>query len=163
MSEPIAPQPAPAPLRLVTPTGTLVALGDRLSRRLIKGLDRFGISVMGSRTLAVRGRKSGEWRTTPVNLLVLDGERYLVAPRGHTQWVRNMRVVGGGELRLGRKAEPFTAVEVADGEKTPILREYLRKWGWEVGMFFEDVTAKSPDSRLTEIAPGFPVFRVAAK
>ena len=163
MSEPIAPQPAPAPLRLVTPTGALVSFGDRLSRRLIKGLDRFGISVMGSRTLAVRGRKSGEWRTTPVNLLVLDGERYLVAPRGHTQWVRNMRAVGGGELRLGRKVEPFTAVEVADGEKTPILREYLRKWGWEVGMFFEDVTAKSPDSRLTEIAPGFPVFRVTAK
>ena len=163
MSEPTAQQPAPAPLRLVTPSGTLITLADRLSRQLIKGLDQFGISVMGSRTLAVRGRKSGEWRTTPVNLLVLNGERYLVAPRGHTQWVRNMRAVGGGELRLGRKVEPFTAVEVADGEKTPILREYLRKWGWEVGMFFEDVTAKSPDSRLVEIAPGFPVFRIAAQ
>jgi deazaflavin-dependent oxidoreductase (nitroreductase family) len=67
-----------------------------------------GISVYGSRVLAVKGRKSGEWRTTPVNPLRVDGVRYLVAPRGNTQWVRNLRVVGTGELRVGAKTEPFT-------------------------------------------------------
>ncbi|WP_225447477.1 nitroreductase family deazaflavin-dependent oxidoreductase [Streptacidiphilus sp. PB12-B1b] len=126
----------------------------------MRALGRLGISVLGSRTLAVRGRKSGEWRTTPVNLLTIDGRRYLVAPRGHTQWVRNMRAVGGGELRLGRRVEPFRGVELSDDEKPAVLRAYLRRWAWEVGMFFEDVDADSPESRLREIAPGFPVFRV---
>ncbi|WP_370150606.1 nitroreductase/quinone reductase family protein [Streptacidiphilus sp. EB129] len=135
---------------------------DRATHRVMIWLGRVGISLLGSRTLAVRGRKSGEWRTNPVNLLVIDGERYLVAPRGHTQWVRNLRVAGGGELRLGRRADAFCAEEVADADKPVVLREYLRRWAWEVGMFFEDVNAKSPESRLLEIAPGFPVFHVTS-
>ena len=60
--------------------------------RAVRRLTRWGISVAGSRELRVRGRSSGVWRSTPVNLLVIDGERYLVAPRGVTQWVRNIRV-----------------------------------------------------------------------
>ena len=90
--------------------------------RVVAGLTRAGLSVYGSRVLAVRGRKSGEWRTTPVNLLVLDGTRYLVAPRGHTQWVRNIRVTGEGELRLGRRTERFRATEIGDEQKPPIVR-----------------------------------------
>ena len=152
----------PATPRLLVPTGTLMRFGDVVSNRLMQLLGRLGISVLGSRTLAVRGRKSGEWRTTPVNLLTFEGERYLVAPRGHTQWVRNMRAAGGGELRLGRRAEPFRAVELTDADKPPVLREYLRRWAWEVGFFFGDVDADSPEATLTEIAPGFPVFRIAA-
>ncbi|WP_437113793.1 nitroreductase/quinone reductase family protein [Streptomyces violaceusniger] len=112
---------------------------------------------------AVRGRKSGEWRTTPVNPLTLGDERFLVSPRGHTQWVRNMRATGGGELRRGRRAETFTAVEIEDGAKPEILRLYLKKWAWEVGRFFDGVDAKSSDEKLLEIAPGFPVFRISAQ
>lgn len=110
----------------------------------------------------MRGRKSGEWRTTLVNVLTTDdGARYLVAPRGHTQWVRNLRVAGSGEIRLGRKHESFTATELPDAEKLPVLRAYLDRWGWEVGRFFEGVTKNSTDAELTEIAPGFPVFKLA--
>src|SRR5262245_17837954 len=87
----------------------------------VAAMTRAGISIWGSRILAVRGRKSGEWRTTPVNPLTLNGQRYLVAPRGETQWVRNMRAAGGGELRVGRRAEPFTATELADADKPPVL------------------------------------------
>jgi deazaflavin-dependent oxidoreductase (nitroreductase family) len=135
-------------------------LMDRVSRRLVSGLTRMGISLLGSRILYVRGRKSGEWRTTPVNLLVHEGERYLVAPRGHTQWVRNMRVSSGGELHLGRRVEVFTATEVADGDKPEILRAYLRRWKFEVGMFFDGVGPDASDEKLLEIAPGYPVFRL---
>ena len=135
---------------------------DRLMMSAMSGLARLGVAVAGSRVLAVRGRRSGEWRTVPVNLLTRDGERYLVAPRGHTQWVRNLRAAGEGELRLGRRAERFTAVEVDDAEKTPILREYLHRWGWEVGRFFDGVTADATDAQLADIAPGFPVFRLGA-
>src|SRR5262249_21667539 len=86
---------------------------------------KMAVSVYGSRMLAVRGRKSGEWRTTPVNPLTLDGERYLISPRGHTQWVRNMRVAGGGELRVGRRVEKFTATELPVEERPRVLRAYL--------------------------------------
>src|SRR5918995_4264489 len=85
--------------------------------RIVAWLTRLGISVYGSRILAVRGRTSGEWRTTPVNLLTFEGERYLVAPRGVTQWVRNIRVSGEGELRLGHGHEPIRVVELGDEEK----------------------------------------------
>jgi deazaflavin-dependent oxidoreductase (nitroreductase family) len=126
----------------------------------VRGLTRMGISVAGSRELRVRGRKSGEWRATPVNLLTLDGERYLVAPRGTTQWVRNIRISRDGQLRVGRRVEAFRAAELADEVKVPVLREYLRKWGWEIGAFFEGVDKNSTDDDLARIAPGFPVFRV---
>ena len=123
-------------------------------------LTRMGISVYGSRILYVRGRKSGEWRTTPVNPLTLaDGTRYLVAPRGNTQWVRNLRAVGTGELRISRKTEPFTATEIADNDKPAILRAYLKRWKFEVGVFFDGVDAKAPEEKLREIAPGYPIFR----
>jgi deazaflavin-dependent oxidoreductase (nitroreductase family) len=127
---------------------------------IVAGITRAGVSVYGSRVLAVRGRKSGEWRTTPVNLLILDGKRYLVAPRGHTQWVRNLRIAGEGELRLGRRVEPFVATEIRDDDKPPILRAYLKKWKVEVGIFFGGVGPDSSDEDLRRIAPEHPVFRI---
>src|ERR1700758_4259932 len=85
--------------------------------RAVAGLTRAGVSVMGSRVLEVRGRRTGEPRRTPVNLLDFEGSRYLVAPRGHTQWVRNLRASGEGRLWLGRHSEAFTATELADEDK----------------------------------------------
>ena len=123
-------------------------------------LTRMGISVYGSRVLAVRGRKSGEWRTTPVNPLTIDGQRYLVSPRGNTQWVRNMRVAGGGELRIGQRAEKFTATELPVEERPAVLRAYLKKWKFEVGMFFQGVGPDAPDDKMLAIAPDHPVFRI---
>jgi deazaflavin-dependent oxidoreductase (nitroreductase family) len=125
-------------------------------------LTRTGISVAGSRELRVRGRTSGEWRATPVNLLTHDGERYLVAPRGQTQWVKNLRVAGDGELRVGHHTEAFRGEEIADDDKVEILRAYLKRWKWEVGAFFDGVSAKSSDDDLRRIAPDHPVFRITS-
>jgi deazaflavin-dependent oxidoreductase (nitroreductase family) len=131
--------------------------------RALSGLMGLGFSVWGSRVLEVRGRTSGEPRRTPVNLLSLDGARYLVAPRGETQWVRNLRAAGEGRLLLGRRSEPFTAVEiVADAEKVPILRAYLKRWKAEVGVFFDGVGPDSPEQELRDAAAKHPVFRIAA-
>ena len=123
-------------------------------------MTKLGVSVWGSRILVVRGRTSGLPRTTPVNLLTFDGQSYLVAPRGHTQWVRNLRVAGTGELRLGRRTQQFTAVEVPDEDKVPILRAYLKRWKAEVGVFFSGVGARSDEEDVRRIAPDHPVFRV---
>jgi len=130
--------------------------------RLVRRLTRLGLSVRGSRELRVRGRSTGEWRSTPVNLLTLEGVDYLVAPRGTTQWVRNLRVATTGELRLGRRVEQFRAVEMADADKPRILRDYLRLWKSEVGVFFDGVSADATDDELLAIAPGYPVFVIEA-
>jgi deazaflavin-dependent oxidoreductase (nitroreductase family) len=148
---------ASADARYLTPS-----TGDRVFNRIARRLARMGISLYGSRELRVVGRKSGQVRTTVVNLLVLDGERYLVAPRGTTEWVRNLRAAGGGELRVGRRTEAFGYEELADADKPAILREYLSKWAFEVGRFFEGIDADSTDEELLAIAPGFPVFRLVA-
>ena len=121
---------------------------------------RLGLSMRGSRTLAVPGRKSGKIYTTPVNPLTFEGRRYLVAPRGNTQWVRNVRAAGGGELRLGGKREQFRAVELMDNEKPDLLRAYLKLWSMETGQFFDNVKHDAPDEEIARIAPNHPVFRI---
>jgi deazaflavin-dependent oxidoreductase (nitroreductase family) len=130
---------------------------------IVAWLTRLGVSVAGSRVLEVRGRKSGEPRRTPVNLLTLNGDRYLVAPRGDTQWVRNLRASGKGRLLVGRRGEEFSAAEVPDEQKPPILREYLRRWKWEVGAFFEGISADSSEDDIRRIAPKHPIFRIQAE
>lgn len=135
--------------------------GTLIFNRVVAGMTKMGISVLGSRVLSVRGRKTGELRSTPVNLLTIDGIQYLVAPRGHTQWVRNLRVAGTGELRVGRRVETFTPTELADADKPAILRAYLKRWKFEVGMFFDGVDHTASDEELLRIAPGYPVFRIA--
>lgn len=128
---------------------------------IVAGLTRLGLPLAGSRVLEVKGRKSGEWRRTPVNPLDFDGERYLVAPRGNAQWVRNMRASGGGRLVVGRRVEEFEAGEVGDAEKAPVLRAYLEKWAWETGAFFGGVGAEASDEELLAIAPDHPIFLIS--
>jgi deazaflavin-dependent oxidoreductase (nitroreductase family) len=125
--------------------------------RVVGGLHRLGLGVQGSQTLAVRGRKTGELRTTPVNPFELNGETYLLAPRGTTQWVRNLRVAKEGELRRGRKVRRFRAEEVPDSEKLPLLRLYMEKWAWEVRSFL-GIDANASDEELRRIAPDHPAF-----
>src|ERR1035441_875314 len=128
--------------------------------RTVARLTRVGLSVWGSRVLAVRGRKTNEWRMTPVNVLTEGGMRYLVAPRGTTQWVRNIRAAGGGELRVGRRVEPITVVELTDDQKPAVLRAYLKRWRFEVGTFFDRTGPNASDEELLGIAPKHPVFQV---
>ncbi|MGR4879750.1 nitroreductase/quinone reductase family protein [Streptomyces sp. LARHCF249] len=124
-------------------------------------LARLGISLAGTAELSVRGRTSGALQRIPVNPHTYEGAQYLVSARGHSQWVRNMRVAGGGELRVGRKVRTFTATEISDPvEQAAILRAYLEKWGWEVNRFFQGVTAQSSDAELRAAAGDHPVFRI---
>ncbi|MFD6276211.1 nitroreductase family deazaflavin-dependent oxidoreductase [Streptomyces sp. NPDC060209] len=124
-------------------------------------LARHGVSLLGSAEMSVRGRKSGRMQRIPVNPHRHDGVQYLVSARGHSQWVRNMRVAGGGELKVGRKVRAFTAVEIADDQqKVRILRAYLKRWGWEVDQYFQGVTVKSTDAELLAACPDHPVFRI---
>lgn len=139
---------------------------DPITRHLLNpvvaGLTRMGISVMGSRVLEVTGRRSGLARRVPVNLLRLDGHDYLVAPRGQAEWVRNVRAANGRlALLKGRRRQSAQATELDDADKPVILRAYLRRWKFEVGMFFDGVGPDSTDEQLLAIAGRHPVFRLA--
>jgi deazaflavin-dependent oxidoreductase (nitroreductase family) len=128
--------------------------------RFVNWLTRRGLSIAGSRVLEVRGRSSGQPRRTPVNLLELAGERYLVAPRGETQWVRNLRASGEGRLLAGRRSESFSAVELTDAEKPQVLRAYLKRWKFEVAAFFDGVSPDASESEMLQAAAKHPVFRL---
>jgi hypothetical protein len=129
---------------------------------VLKGLTRMGVSVMGSRVLEHQGRTTGTLRHTPVNLLTIDGTDYLVAPRGETQWVRNVRHAGGHlVLILGRRRQPRTATEIPVADSVPILRAYLRRWKFETGMFFDGVTPDSTDAEWAAVASRHPVFQLS--
>jgi deazaflavin-dependent oxidoreductase (nitroreductase family) len=128
----------------------------------IAGLTKLGVSVLGSRVLEVPGRRTGEPRRIPVNLLTHDGEQYLVAPRGQTQWVQNVRANEGRlDLLIGRRRTPYVATELADADKSDVLRAYLKRWKAEVGVFFDGVGPDSGDEEMQRIAPRHPVFRLA--
>ncbi|MET0727589.1 MAG: nitroreductase family deazaflavin-dependent oxidoreductase [Acidimicrobiales bacterium] len=132
--------------------------------RLVAAASRLGVSLWGSRVLEVPGRRTGSPRQVPVNLVVLSDRSYLVSARGHGEWVRNVRANGGRlDLLLGRRRTPYAARELADGEKTEILRAYLRRWKAEVGVFFSGVDASSTDEEILAIAAEHPVFELRGR
>ena len=134
----------------------------RISNQLVLWLTRAGVSVWGSRILEVRGRVTGLPRRVPVNVLTIDGGTYLVSARGEGEWVRNVRAAGGAlTLRVGRRTMGYVASELADPDKAPVLRAYLRRWKAEVGVFFDGVGPDASDSEIERVAPKHPVFALA--
>jgi deazaflavin-dependent oxidoreductase (nitroreductase family) len=122
-------------------------------------LMHLGMSAWGSRVLEHRGRRSGKAHRTPVNLLTMGPDEYLVSARGETEWVRNVRAAQGQlVLILGHRRQERTGVEVPVEASTEILRAYLRRWKFEVGMFFEGVGPDSTDAEFAAIAERHPVF-----
>ncbi|WP_017935709.1 nitroreductase/quinone reductase family protein [Nocardioides sp. Iso805N] len=139
---------------------------QRVFNPAVRWLTNHGVSLKGSRVLEVRGRKSGEPRQTAVNLLTLDGATYLYAPRGLTEWVRNVRAAGGEAATiLGKRREEWTALEVTDPEEyVATARAYLKAWAWEVGAFFpKGISATSSDADLLALASTKPAFRLTAR
>lgn len=134
---------------------------DAVFNRVVRWLADRGVNLAGAHNLTVIGRVSGQPQTVPVNPVRIDGVDYLVAVRGETQWVRNARAAGRAELRVGRRVRQVGLAEVEPALRGPILREYLRRWGWEVGRFLPEGMSTSPtDADLERFAPLLPVFAV---
>jgi deazaflavin-dependent oxidoreductase (nitroreductase family) len=132
--------------------------------RAVRALTSAGISVLGSRVLEVRGRRSGQPQRIPVNLLTLDGGSYLVSARGEGHWVRNVRAADGQlDLLVGRRREHWQARELSDDDKVPVLRAYLRRWKSEVGVFFEGIGPDSSDEEIRGIAHKHPAFALTRR
>jgi len=131
-----------------------------LGNKLIAPLARLGLAGRRTHVLTVPGRKSGLPRSTPVQLLFLDGQRWLVAPYGEGDWVRNARAAGTVELTRARKTETLRVEEVESEEAAPVLREYLRRTSIVKPYF--DATADSPLEAFAAEAACHPVFRLSA-
>lgn len=131
--------------------------------RAMKALTNAGLSVRGSSVLEVKGRKSGSPRTTPVNPLIYEGETYLVAARGETEWVRNLRADQYRlTLSVGKKRRQWVAEEVTGDQRLPVMRAYLTKWKPEVGAFFHGVGPDATEEEFRVEAERHPVFRLRA-
>jgi deazaflavin-dependent oxidoreductase (nitroreductase family) len=132
---------------------------EALINRVIGLLPRIGIGPRYMVLLQVRGRKSGRIYSTPVNLLDLNGRRYLVAPRGDTQWARN--AVASGEVTLvrGLRRETVKLNPLADANKPAILKSYLDQYASAVQQYFP-VTAGSPLAAFASLAANYPVFEI---
>lgn len=134
---------------------------ERVFNRAFGFLIGIGIGFRDKYLLEVRGRTSGRTFSTPVNLLQLRGKRYLVAPRGRTQWVRNAEVAGVVTLKKGRSRSKFRLQAIPDRDKPEILKAYLDQFKNEVQTFFP-VPAGSPTPAFSEIAENYPAFELTA-
>jgi len=135
---------------------------ERLFNRVFGFLVGMGLGFKHNYLLQVRGRKSGKLYSTPIDLLEIDGRRYLVAPRGQTQWVRNAEAAGEIVLKKGSNLQSFGLRPIANADKPPLLKAYLEKFKAEVQRYFP-IAAGSDVEGFEGIAADYPVFELLAK
>ena len=132
---------------------------EKLFNRIFGFLVGMGLGFSYNYLLQVRGRKSGKIYSTPIDLLEYKGKRFLVAPRGRTQWIRNAEVAREVTLKKGNSRQRFRLRTLSDAEKPDILKAYLDTFKREVQRYFP-VAADSPIEAFVEIAPSFPAFEL---
>lgn len=135
---------------------------EKLFNRTMGLLAGLGFAPPNIWLLEVRGRKSGKIYATPIDLLELGGTRYLVAPRGRTQWVRNAEVAGEVTLKRGRVRNRFGLRSLSDSEKLPVLKAYLDSFKAQVQRYFP-VPAGAPPEQFAAIAQNYPAFEILTK
>jgi hypothetical protein len=93
-----------------------------------------------------------------VSIVAEGGQRWLVAPYGERNWVKNARAAGYVQLRRGRRDERLRVVELAPADAVPVLRRYY-ELAYVTRPFF-DVNLSSPEKAWVAEAPRHPVFRL---
>lgn len=145
-----------------TPAFQRPTMTERGFNRLFGLLVGLGFGLKHNYLLQVRGRKSGRIYSTPINLLEMGGKRFLVAPRGRTQWVRNAEAAGEVTLKKGRSRQSYGLRTVADAEKPELLKAYLDNFKTTVQRYFP-VPAGSAVERFASIAASYPIFELTEK
>ena len=135
---------------------------DRFFNRAFGFLVKIGLGLPHNFLLEVRGRKSGRVYSTPVNVLERNGKRYLVAPRGYTQWVRNVIAIGEAVLVKGGRRERVSLKLIADDDRPEILKAYLDRYKLTVQRYFP-IQAGAPLEAFQPLAPQYPVFEINVK
>jgi deazaflavin-dependent oxidoreductase (nitroreductase family) len=132
---------------------------ERSFNRVYGFLVGMGIGLSYNYLLQVKGRKSGKIYSTPIDLLELDGKRFLVAPRGRTQWVRNAEAAGEITLKKGGDRRRYGMRVLSDAEKPEILKAYLDRFKKEVQRYFP-VAAGSPVDSFRKLVESYPAFEL---
>jgi deazaflavin-dependent oxidoreductase (nitroreductase family) len=135
---------------------------EKIFNRAFGFLVGIGLGFSYNYLLQVRGRKSGKIYSTPINLLELNGKRYLVAPRGRTQWVRNAETTGEVTLKRGSYKQKFRLRPLSSREHLEVLQAYLDRFRREVQRYFS-VPAGSSAEAFSPIAGGHPAFELLPK
>lgn len=135
---------------------------DRAINKLFGLVVGLGLGLRHNYLLQVRGRKSGRIYSTPVDVLDRAGKRYLVAPRGYTQWVRNAIANGTVSLKKGRRSEEFGVRLLSDDERPDILKSYLDRYKLTVQRYFP-VRAGSPTEAFRPLTGDYPVFELVPR
>ncbi len=133
--------------------------GERFFNRAFGLLVGLGLGLPHNYLVQVRGRKSGKIYSTPIDLLELDGKRYLVAPRGRTQWVRNAEAAGDVTLKRGRVRLHYRIRPIPDAGRPELLKAYLDRFRTTVQRYFP-VPAGSPPQAFVDVASNYPVFEL---
>jgi deazaflavin-dependent oxidoreductase (nitroreductase family) len=133
--------------------------GERVFNRIFGMLVGMGLGFRYNYLLQVRGRKSGKVYSTPIDLLELNGKKFLVAPRGRTQWVRNAEAAGEVTLKKGSKRLKVRLRSLGEDEKLPVIKAYLDTFKREVQRYFP-LPAGSPVEAFREVAGGYPAFEL---
>lgn len=137
------------------------SLAERIFNRIFAVAIGLGLGLGHNYVVEVRGRKSGRIFSAPIDLLEFEGRRYLVAPRGETNWVRNARAAGRVALRKGRRREEFAVREVGAAHRPELLKAYLDRFALTVQRYFP-LPRESPASEFIPIAERYPVFELSA-
>lgn len=132
---------------------------ERMFNKAFGILVGLGLGLRHNYLLQVPGRKTARVRSTPVNMLELKGTRFLVAPRGRTQWVRNAEVAGAVTLKKGWSSRKFRIRPVPNDEKPEILSAYLDRFRLTVQRYFPVRAGSKPDA-FVEVVDRYPVFEV---
>ncbi len=135
---------------------------ERVFNRCFGFLVGLGLGMKHNYLLQVRGRKSGKLYSNPIDLLEMNGHRFLVAPRGRTQWVRNAEAAGEVALKRGSWQQSFSLRAIPDADKPELLKAYLDSFKTAVQRYFP-VRVGSDAQAFAEIAPNYPVFELIAK
>jgi len=135
--------------------------GEKFFNRLFGFLVGLGLGMRHNFLVEVKGRKTGKVYSTPIDLLEFQGKRFLVAPRGRTQWVRNAEATGEVTLKKSRYRQRFRLRSLPDTDKPEILKAYLDSFKTTVQRYFP-VPAGSPPQAFSPIAPAYPVFELIA-
>jgi deazaflavin-dependent oxidoreductase (nitroreductase family) len=132
---------------------------ERIFNRIFGFLVGIGLGFSYNYLLQVRGRKSGRLYSTPINLLEIAGKRFLVAPRGQTQWVRNAEAAGEVTLKKGSTRSNFRLRPLQSPEKLEVLKAYLNTFKREVQRYFP-VPAGSPVEAFADLSTSYPAFEL---
>ncbi len=138
-----------------------LTFADRIGDALVTMLLRAGVKIGTTSLLTVRGRKSGQPHTVPVTLVEQDGQRWLVAPYGVVQWVRNIRAAGTATLTRGRRSEAISVTELPAAQAAPVLKQYLVQVATARPYF--DATKDSPLEAFEREASRHPVFQITTR